>query len=240
MNPRINYPEDVIYDNKCDGVEDRVLRHIPTSLPIASFNYRAVKPFLDLLLVLLALPILLPLGLLIAALIKVTSNGSVLYRHHRIGQFQQPFWVWKFRTMYENSDEALERHLENDANARHEWIETHKLRNDPRVTPIGKFLRKTSLDEIPQFINVLVGNMTIVGPRPIVDKECIKYGAHLQTHSYAVPGITGLWQVSGRCEVTYDERVLLDVHYVRQWSLAMEFKILLKTAVVLLRRTGAY
>jgi lipopolysaccharide/colanic/teichoic acid biosynthesis glycosyltransferase len=211
-----------------------------SNLPIVSFRYRVLKPLLDLAIVFLAMPVALPLGLLMAGLIRATSRGSVLYRHRRIGQFQQPVYVWKFRTMYEDSDSLLERHLSSSADAREEWTRTHKLREDPRVTPIGRLLRKTSLDEIPQLLNVLAGNMSIVGPRPIVDEERPKYGEHFHTYAYALPGITGLWQVSGRCDVNYPERVLMDVQYVEQWSLWMELKILLKTARVIFRSEGAY
>ncbi|MFZ0662308.1 MAG: sugar transferase [Acidobacteriaceae bacterium] len=211
-----------------------------SGLPIASFSYRVLKPLLDLVMVFLALPVALPLGLLVAGLIRLTSRGSVLYRHRRIGQFQQPLYVWKFRTMYDDSDPLLEEHLNSDADAREEWARTQKLRNDPRVTPIGRLLRKTSLDEIPQLLNVLAGDMSVVGPRPIVDEECPKYGEYFRTYAYALPGITGLWQVSGRCDVDYPERVQMDVQYVERWSLWMELKILLKTVLVILCSKGAY
>lgn len=209
-------------------------------LPIASLRYRLLKPLLDLAIVLLALPIALPLGFLIAALVKLTSRGSVLYRHRRIGQFQQPIYVWKFRTMYEDSEELLEQHLNSAPDAREEWERAQKLRADPRVTPVGRLLRKTSLDEIPQLLNVLAGEMSIVGPRPIVDEERPKYGKHFRTFSHALPGITGLWQVSGRCDVDYGARVLLDIEYIERWNLWMEMKILLKTVFVILHSKGAY
>ncbi len=209
-------------------------------LPIGSFQYQALKPVVDLLMVLLALPFALPLGLLVAVLIRITSPGSVLYRHRRIGQFQRPLDVWKFRTMYANSDSVLERHLRLNTEAREEWERTQKLKDDPRVTPIGRLLRRTSLDEIPQLLNVLAGQMSIVGPRPIVDEERTKYGKHFSTYASAMPGITGLWQVSGRSSVSYPERVLMDVEYVEQWSFWMELKILFKTVLTLLKRTGAY
>jgi exopolysaccharide production protein ExoY len=213
---------------------------IYSDLPIASFRYRVVKPLVDLMIVFVAAPVALPLSLFLAGLIRVTSRGSALYRHRRIGQFQQPLYVWKFRTMYENSEQLLEQHLNSDPGARDEWARAQKLRDDPRVTPIGRLLRKTSLDEIPQLLNVLAGNMSIVGPRPIVDEERAKYGKYFRTYSHALPGITGLWQVSGRCDVDYPERVMLDVQYVEQWSLWMELKILLKTVFVILHSKGAY
>lgn len=217
-----------------------VVHGTPVDLPIASFQYRVVKPLIDLVLVFLSLPIALPLGLLLASMIRLTSKGSVLYRHRRIGQYNQPVDVWKFRTMYEDSDHVLEQHLSSNPEARQEWAQTQKLRDDPRVTPMGRFLRKTSMDEVPQLLNVLAGDMSIVGPRPIVDEEVAKYGKYFTTYTHALPGITGLWQVSGRCDVNYPERVLLDVQYVEQWSLWMETRILLKTVFVILHSKGAY
>jgi exopolysaccharide production protein ExoY len=240
FNTEIAYNEGHVHPGDYAGVSESQGRTVPANLPIASFSYRAVKPLIDLVIVFLTLPLVLPLGLLIAAAIRVTSKGSALYRHRRIGQFQQPLYVWKFRTMYKDSDHLLEHHLSTNPDARREWADAHKLKDDPRVTPIGKFLRRTSLDEIPQIINVLAGEMSIVGPRPIVDKERPKYGMYFQVFSYAMPGITGLWQVSGRCDLTYEERVLLDVQYVNRWSLWMEFKILLKTIFVMMQREGAY
>lgn len=225
---------------RADGFADPAFEAVRQGLPIASYQYNMLKPVLDLVLILLALPVALPLGLIVAGLIRLTSSGSVLYRHRRIGQYQQPLDVWKFRTMYEDSDALLEEHLDANAEAREEWVRTQKLRDDPRVTPIGKLLRKTSLDEIPQLLNVLAGEMSLVGPRPIVDEERAKYGEHFRMYTYAVPGITGLWQVSGRCDVGYPERVQMDVQYVEQWSLWMEIKILLKTVKVILHRQGAY
>lgn len=216
------------------------LEAIYSDLPIASFRYRVVKPLVDLMIVFVAAPVALPLSLFLAGLIRLTSRGSALYRHRRIGQFQQPLYVWKFRTMYENSEQLLEEHLNSNPEARDEWDRAQKLRDDPRVTPIGRLLRKTSLDEVPQLLNVLAGNMSIVGPRPIVDEERPKYGKHFRTYSHALPGITGLWQVSGRCDVDYPARVLLDVQYVEQWNLRMELKILLKTVYVILHSKGAY
>ncbi len=240
FNTEATYREEHVYPGDYQGARNSHARTIPANLGIASFRYYAIKPLFDLLIVFLTLPILLPFGLLIAAVIRLTSPGPSLFRHRRVGQFQQPLFVWKFRTMYADSDHLLEKHLAAEPEARREWSDTHKLRNDPRVTPIGRLLRKTSLDEIPQLINVLAGEMSVIGPRPIVESEKAKYGMYLQTFSYAMPGITGLWQVSGRCDVTYSERVLLDVRYVHEWSLWMEFKILLKTIFVMVHREGAY
>jgi lipopolysaccharide/colanic/teichoic acid biosynthesis glycosyltransferase len=240
FNTEVTYREEHVYPGDYQGARDLHTRTIPANLRIASFGYHALKPLFDISIVLLSLPILLPFGLVVAGLIRLSSPGPSLFRHRRVGQFQETLFVWKFRTMYEDSDNLLEKHLAAEPEARREWADTHKLRNDPRVTPIGRLLRKTSLDEIPQFINVLAGEMSIIGPRPIVESEKAKYGMYLQMFSYAMPGITGLWKVSGRCDVTYSERVLLDVRYINEWSLWMEFKILLKTIFVMVHREGAY
>ena len=240
FTPDLAYQEEAFRAGGLDAVFNEAFAAAVAGLPIASFEYRILKPLLDLVIVLLALPLALPLALLAAAFIRLTSRGPVLFRHRRIGQFQKPLYVWKFRTMYEDSDCVLEEYLSTNAEAREEWMRSQKLRDDPRVTPIGRLLRKTSLDEIPQLLNVLAGEMSIVGPRPIVDEERPKYGEYFRTYTYALPGITGLWQVSGRCDVDYPERVQMDVHYVEQWSLWMELKILAKTARVIFERTGAY
>ena len=236
----IRYREESLRAGRWEATFDEAFAAAAADLPVASFQYRVLKPLLDLAIVILALPIALPLGLLVAGLIRLNSRGPVLYRHRRVGQFQHPLYVWKFRTMFEDSDCVLEEHLSSNAEAREEWMRTQKLRDDPRVTPIGRVLRRTSLDEIPQLLNVLAGDMSVVGPRPIVDEERPKYGEHFRTYAYALPGITGLWQVSGRCDVNYPERVQMDVRYVQQWSLWMELKILARTARVILQRTGAY
>src|SRR5579875_613464 len=237
LTSELPYDEELVAASGFEGANGYELPLAPdTNLPTASVRYRVVKPLLDLLIVFLSLPIALPLGVILAALIKLTSRGSALYRHRRIGQHQQPIYVWKFRTMYEDSDHVLEMHLNAHPEAREEWAQTHKLKDDPRITPIGRFLRKTSLDEIPQLLNVLAGEMSIVGPRPIVNEERVKYGSFFRTYCHALPGITGLWQVSGRNDIGYAERVQIDVRYVEQWSLRMELKILFKTLFVVFHR----
>lgn len=237
----ITYREESLRAGGFDQATDAgTFEYVHSDLPVASFRYRVLKPLLDLAIVFLVLPIALPIGVLVALVVRFTSRGSILYRHRRIGRFQEPLYVWKFRTMYENSEDVLEEHLEANPDARDEWQRTQKLRQDPRVTPLGRLLRKTSLDELPQLLNVLAGDMSIVGPRPIVDEERAKYGKYFPVYTYAVPGITGLWQVSGRCNLEYPERVLMDVRYVEQWTLRMEIKILLKTFSVILSSKGAY
>jgi undecaprenyl-phosphate galactose phosphotransferase len=142
--------------------------------------------------------------------------------------------------MYRNADDMLEEILENDPVLKKEWLSKFKLTDDPRITPLGKFLRKTSLDELPQFWNVLTGDMAIIGPRPIVEAEKHYYGVNFHVFSVVKPGITGLWQISGRNDLDYSERVNLDVYYVRNWSLWLDYFIFLKTIVNVLARRGAY
>jgi Undecaprenyl-phosphate galactose phosphotransferase WbaP len=182
----------------------------------------------------------LPLVGLIALLIKLGSPGPLFYGQERIGRFGRRFKAWKFRTMLPNADQALARYLEQHPDLSAEWQANHKLRSDPRVTWIGHWLRSTSLDELPQVWNVLVGEMSLVGPRPIVAAEIDKYGEHYQHYAQVLPGITGLWQVSGRNNTTYDERVALDVYYVQNWSLWLDVYILACTAKVVLLCEGAY
>jgi exopolysaccharide production protein ExoY len=165
----------------------------------------------------------------------------VLYRHTRIGLNARPFHCLKFRTMAEGADQLLARHLADNPQAAAEWAAQRKLANDPRITRLGNLLRKTSLDELPQLLNVLRGQMSLVGPRPVVHDELEEhYGADGRTaYAAARPGITGLWQISGRSGTTYKERVTLDIAYVHTWSLLLDIKILLRTVPAVLARRGA-
>jgi Undecaprenyl-phosphate galactose phosphotransferase WbaP len=210
------------------------------AVPQRLFRYRVIKRSLDILLVILALPLLFPLILTIAAAVRFSSPGPIFFSHRRIRKHGAFFSMWKFRTMCVNSAEVLESYLATEPDARSEWRETHKLRTDPRITRVGLFLRRTSLDELPQLWNVLHGTMSLVGPRPIVAAEVEKYGARFGDYCRVKPGITGLWQVSGRSELTYDERVQLDCEYVRTWSLRGDIKILLKTFSSVVNQDGAY
>ncbi|MCP1120792.1 sugar transferase [Robbsia andropogonis] len=182
----------------------------------------------------------LPIFILLALTIYLTSPGPVFYGHTRIGANGKKFQVYKFRSMITNSQEILEKILSTNPIARAEWEADHKLRNDPRITKIGKLLRATSLDELPQLLNVIRGEMSLVGPRPIVEAEIIKYGKAIYYYYAARPGITGLWQVSGRNDVTYTSRVRLDTEYVMTWSLMRDLTILVKTISVVFGRKGAY
>ena len=181
-----------------------------------------------------------PIFVVLYFVVFLSTKGHPLFTHERIGKNGKSFMVYKFRTMFIDADERLELLLENCDECKKEWENDFKLKNDPRITKIGKFLRKTSLDELPQFINVLKGEMSLVGPRPIVEDEIKKYGEYFEYFTSVKPGITGLWQVSGRNDIDYDERVQLDVWYVRNWSIELDIQILIKTILVVLRGKGSY
>jgi Undecaprenyl-phosphate galactose phosphotransferase WbaP len=184
--------------------------------------------------------VLLPLLFYLAVAVKMSSRGPIFYAHQRIGRNGRLFRAWKFRTMFSNANLVLDQYLEDHPELQEEWQRDHKLKVDPRVTRIGRFLRKTSLDELPQLWNVIRGDMSLVGPRPIVHEEVVKYGPYYHLYTMVKPGITGLWQVSGRNNTTYDERVQLDAYYVRNWSPWIDIFLLLKTIRIVLFARGAY
>jgi lipopolysaccharide/colanic/teichoic acid biosynthesis glycosyltransferase len=199
-----------------------------------------IKRCADVVLVLLSAPVtLLAMGV-VSVMVMLSSPGPIFYSHRRIRKNGAFFSMWKFRTMCLNSAEVLEEYLARHPKARTEWNKTHKLRHDPRITPIGSFLRRYSLDELPQLWNVLVGQMSLVGPRPIVAAEVEKYSDSFDCYCRVKPGLTGLWQVSGRSEVSYEERVALDCQYVEQWSLQKDILILLKTFHAVVNQDGAF
>jgi lipopolysaccharide/colanic/teichoic acid biosynthesis glycosyltransferase len=199
-----------------------------------------LKRGLDVALVLLFSPLWIPLCLSIALCVVLTSPGPVFFSHRRIGRRGVFFSMWKFRTMCVNSAAVLEQHLARHPEDREEWASSHKLKDDPRVTPLGRFLRRSSLDELPQLWNVLTGRMTLVGPRPIVAAEAEKYGDDFPYYLAVKPGITGLWQASGRSTLSYDERVALDRRYVEEWSIGMDISILFRTVTKVANSDGAY
>lgn len=197
-----------------------------------------MKRSMDVAVSTMALILLSPLLLGITLIVK-SDGGPAFFGHKRIGKSGKTFYCLKFRSMVPHADKVLQQYLHNNAEARKEWDETHKLKNDPRITRIGRFLRRSSLDELPQLINVLLGEMSLVGPRPIVHAEVEKYALDI-SHYYRVrPGITGLWQVSGRNNVSYPMRVQMDSWYVRNWTLWNDIAILFKTFPALLKRQGA-
>lgn len=208
--------------------------------PLAHGTFGAAKRMFDVVAAAFALLGLLPLLALCAVAIRLTSPGPIFFRQRRLGQGGEEFSIVKFRTMVVDSEARLQHLLATDPKARMEWDADHKLRKDPRVISIGGFLRRFSLDELPQFWNVLIGDMSMVGPRPIVKHEVPRYREAFSTYAKVRPGITGLWQVSGRNDTGYAERVSLDCRYVRSWSPMMDLKILMKTVGTVIGAAGAY
>jgi Undecaprenyl-phosphate galactose phosphotransferase WbaP len=200
----------------------------------------AIKRFLDIAVVCIGGIIILPFLLIFALLVAITSPGSVLYKHKRLGQNGKPFYAYKFRSMVADSGERLRKILETDPQKKKEWEESHKLKDDPRITLIGKFLRRTSIDEFPQLINIIKGEMSLTGPRPITEEEAEKYGEDFGRIFSVKPGLTGLWQVSGRSETNYADRVSFDTYYLQSWSVWLDIWIMFKTFGAVVRGRGAY
>lgn len=201
---------------------------------------RIAKRAMDLILVaMLCLPALV-LATIFGILIKLETDGPVIYKHERIGQGGRRFLAWKFRTMVSKADDVLQRYLEQHPELKEEWERHHKLRRDPRITSVGSLLRRMSLDELPQLWNVIRGEMSLTGPRPIVEQEAFRYGDRLEDYLQVKPGISGLWQVSGRNDLEYTERVALDIYYVRNWSAWLDLYILIRTPLAVLMGRGAY
>ncbi len=195
---------------------------------------------MDILLVSIGSLVISPLLILLIIMVMIDSKGSPFYGQTRIGRGGKKFKALKFRSMVRDADIILKDYLEKHPELRKEWDATFKLKNDPRVTRLGKFIRKYSLDEFPQLLNVLKGEMSLVGPRPIVDDEVNHYGDTFNPYTWVRPGITGMWQVSGRSDTAYTERVHLDEYYVRNWSIWLDIYILIKTFAAVLRKEGAY
>lgn len=190
---------------------------------------QGLKRTIDLVGAILGLLFLSPLLLVIVLLLKVTDGGPAFYGHRRVGRGGREFRCWKFRTMSVRGDTILKAHLERDPAAALEWRATRKLRHDPRVTSVGRVLRRLSLDELPQLFNILTGEMSIVGPRPVVTDELFHYGADEVYYLKVRPGLTGLWQVSGRSDLSYEHRVELDRRYVERWTLSLDALIIIRT-----------
>lgn len=202
-----------------------------------SFYQRVGKRIVDVTLIVLSLPVVVPL-ILLACLPILRDGGLPIFGHRRAGQGGAAFHCWKLRTMVADADQRLQDHLATNPEAKREWHENFKLEADPRVTRFGDFLRRSSLDELPQLWNVLRGEMSLVGPRPVTAEELIRYGADLPAYLAQKPGITGNWQVNGRGSATYAERVQMDVIYAAECSLKTDLVLIVATFFVMLRRTG--
>ena len=200
--------------------------------------YPVIKRFFDIIIAGLMLLVLSPIFLIVGVLIKLDSKGPVFYKHKRIGKNGEYIYLYKFRSMYTDSKEKLEALLK-DPEIRKEWEENFKLENDPRITKIGNILRKTSLDELPQLLNILKGDMSIVGPRPIIDEEIEKYGFKKNKFLSVTPGLTGWWACNGRSCTTYEDRIKLELYYVDNISLKLDIKVVIKTIFAVLKRNGA-
>lgn len=199
-----------------------------------------IKRCIDLGILFLSSPVILPLVVLIAILVKCTSKGKIFYGHKRIGKNGKEITAWKFRSMVMDADKRLKELLENNPDMKREWDEHQKLEHDPRITSIGKFLRKTSLDELPQLFNILLGEMSFVGPRPVTEPEREKYGDTFKYIFSVTPGLSGMWQISGRSSTGYDDRIFLDTFYIQNWSIWLDIWIILQTFIVVVTGKGAY
>ncbi|WP_298037726.1 undecaprenyl-phosphate galactose phosphotransferase WbaP [uncultured Desulfuromonas sp.] len=240
--PKVSVLPELFDADKLNVEVEKVERYFLLSFQnnLMKRSNRHLKSAAEIVVLFVSLPVWAPLLLVLAVAVKFSSPGPVLFRQARIGRDGSSFGCLKFRTMVADAEERLAEYLQKHPEVRAEWEAERKLKNDPRVTPVGHFLRRTSLDELPQVLNVLGGQMSLVGPRPIVADEIEKYGEYFQYYRAVCPGLSGLWQVSGRNDVDYQQRVMLDTFYVRNWSLWLDFMILLRTLPAVLKREGAY
>lgn len=219
-----------------ENIEDKISKNKNMTL-----IERGIKRLVDIVAGLIGVIALIPITIVIFIARKILKedDGPIFYDQLRIGKNGKHFKLYKFRTMVVGADEILEKYLEENEYARKEFEENHKLRDDPRITKLGKFLRKTSIDEIPQLFNVLKGDMSLVGPRPIVDVEVPKFGNKIEVIHSVKPGITGYWAVNGRSNTSYEERVKMETFYVENYSLKLDLQIILKTIKTVLKKEGA-
>ncbi len=221
--------------------DDEELKPILGEIKKQNIAYRFVKRLVDIIGGLVGIVILIPMSLIIwmVEVLKKENDGPLFYKQVRVGKNGKSFKVYKYRSMCVNADEKLKEYLKENDKARKEFKKYHKLKCDPRITKVGKVLRATSLDEFPQLINVLKGDMSLVGPRPVTDEEVEAYGNLKQKFLSVKPGLTGYWQVNGRSNTEYDDRVKMELYYVDNASLILDLKILLKTLIVVIKKEGA-
>jgi hypothetical protein len=198
------------------------------------------KRLIDLLLIVLSFPIVLPVCAVVSLIIKLTSPGPVFYGHLRVGKNGKSIKCWKFRSMCQDADKKLDEILAHNPEMQKQWERDRKLVDDPRVTAVGKFIRKTSIDELPQFLNILTGEMSFIGPRPVTQGELVKYGEQADYILSVTPGLSGMWQTSGRSDTEYEERITLDTYYIQNWSIWLDIWLIIKTVWVVFKRKGAY
>ena len=202
----------------------------------SKINYMSVKRVFDLVISTIGLIILSPIFLILAIIVKLDSKGPVFFAHTRYGKNGKKFKMYKFRTMYENAQDMI-----NDFTPEQmkEWKENFKLQDDPRITKVGKFLRKTSLDELPQIVNIIKGDLSIIGPRPVIEEELEKYGENKEKFLSVTPGLTGYWQANGRSSTTYEQRMEMELYYIDHISPKLDFKIFFKTIESVIKKEGS-
>ena len=236
LEPEVNYSNLVMVSNNKENIQSDNDIEIKEQNKVNLF----VKRFIDIIGAIVGIILLIPLTIIVVGInFFFKENGPIFYTQERIGKDEKKFKIYKFRTMCVDADERLQKMLEEDLELRKEWEENRKLKVDPRITKVGRILRKTSLDEFPQFINVLQGNMSLVGPRAVVEDELPKFGLHKGKILSVKPGITGNWAANGRSDTSYEERVQLESAYVDRFSIAFDMKILFKTVMSVLRKEGA-
>lgn len=235
-NLAIDINEDVLFDYPT-GV-DKVEKEIKTNKKVL---YKITKRAIDIIGAIIGIILLIPTIILvyIARKILKEDQGPLFYKQLRYGKNGKIFRLYKFRSMCINADKKLKEYLDNNEDAKNEFEKTHKLQKDPRITKLGNFLRKTSLDELPQMINILKGEMSFVGPRPVISEEVEEYGVNKDKFLSVTPGLTGYWQVNGRSNTTYEERMLMELYYVENCSLWLDTKIFFKTFITVFKKEGA-
>ena len=226
LNSEPQIAQDIMLKESKNTEQKRLLKKI----------YIVIKRFLDAILSFIGMIVLAPVFLLIAILIKIDSKGPIFFVHNRVGKNGKKIGIYKFRTMVENAEELVKIFSEEQ---KKEFEESYKLQDDPRVTRIGKFLRKTSLDELPQILNILKGELSIIGPRPVIKEELEKYGDNTTKFLSVMSGLTGYWAANGRSDTSYEERAQMELYYVDNMSLKLDIKIFFKTIIVVLKKEGA-
>lgn len=225
---------------RCSAVPREFVALSKSRSGLLDVRAQRIKRVFDIFSTSLLIVLALPFAVAISLAIVLETRGPVFFGHTRTGKGGRHFRLWKFRSMVVDADAVLKRHLDQHPAQVSEWLRIHKLKNDPRVTRVGRLLRRSSLDELPQLWNVLRGEMSLIGPRPIVEEEIAMYGQAFSLYSQVSPGLTGLWQVSGRNNTSYLERTEQDSKYIRNWTIWMDAAVLLKTVQVVLRGHGAY
>ncbi|WP_314931924.1 sugar transferase [Veillonella parvula] len=218
--------------------EQAVILRVQNNL--ARKSNRIIKRMFDIVVTICGGFFILPFMLFIAVIIYLDSEGPIIYKQKRIGQNGKEFNFYKFRSMVKNADTILEEYLNTYESEKIEWQKNFKLKNDPRVTKIGRIIRKTSIDELPQLWNVLIGDMSLVGPRPLLPNEVERYNSYIEDYKLVLPGLTGVWQVSGRSDTTFEQRAIMDSWYIHNWSIWIDIVYLLKTVLAVVKSKGAY